>query len=251
MKDFILNKKLYLFLFLLILIISFFCFWIANEKPKERSKKVEVIKNGAGKWEMRVDGSPYFIKGVVFSFSVIGDDPDQQTLRDWSILDLDGNGKNDVAYDSWVDANLNNIQDSDENPVGDWQLLKEMGANTIRIYQMPSSDDRINDHYFYPGARLTFVHPPNKKLYRDLQERFGIMVIVGHFFGEWGIGSKAKWEDGGTDYTDPKQRANLLMNIRVMVEEHKDEPYTLMWLLGNENFSPHDHDHDRDPEVPQ
>ena len=27
-----------------------------------------------------------------------------------------------------------------------------------------------------------------------------------------------------------------------MVEEHKDEPYTLMWVIGNENFNPFDQD---------
>ena len=206
-----------------------------------KPKKVEVIKKDAGQWELQVDGSPFFIKGVVFGVSVVGDDPDAQTLRDWSILDLDQNGKNDIAYDSWVDANLNNKQDPDEKRVGDWQLLKDMNGNTIRLYQMPSADERIDDLYFYKGSRLTFVHPPNKEIYRDLQRRYGIMVIVGHFFGEWGIGSKALWENG-TDYTDPDQRKNILKCVRVMVEEHKDEPYTLMWLLGNENFAPHDND---------
>ncbi|MBU0469320.1 MAG: hypothetical protein KKF78_11035 [Candidatus Omnitrophica bacterium] len=204
-------------------------------------KKVETVRHSQGEWELKVDGEPFIIKGVVYNFSVVGDDPDEQTLRDWSILDLDQNGKNDLAYDSWVDANTNNIQDLDEQAVGDWQLLKDMGANTIRIYQMPSDDKRINDLYVYPGSRLTFVHPPNKEIFRDLEKRFGIMTIVGHFFGEWGIGSDIKWENG-TDYSNPQQRKDLLMNVRVMVEEHKDEPYTLLWLLGNENFNPYDHD---------
>ena len=73
MKDLIVRKELYCFLFLLILVISFFWFWEIREKPK----KVEVVNKGAGQWEMRVDGNPYFIKGVVFNFSVIGDDPDR------------------------------------------------------------------------------------------------------------------------------------------------------------------------------
>lgn len=206
-----------------------------------QSRDVTLARPAPGQWELQVDGQPYFIKGEVFSFSVVGDDPDQGTLRDWSILDLDQNGRNDVAYDSWVDANANNIQDPEEPRKGDWQLLKEMGCNTIRIYQMPSADARLETLYRYPGARLTFFHPPNKELFRDLARRFGIMTIVGHFFGEWTIGSGADWERG-TDYTDPVQRANLLTAIRVMVEEHKDEPYTLLWLLGNENFNPYDHD---------
>jgi len=227
---------------ILLLLLCFILVGCATTAPLSvQPHKVETVKKGPGQWELHVDGKPFFIKGVVFGTSVVGDDPNAQTLRDWSILDLNQNGKNDVAYDSWVDANLNNTQDPDEKPVGDWQLLKDMNANTIRIYQMPSADERIDDIYFYEGARLTFVHPPNKKVYRDLEKRYGIMVIIGHFFGEWGIGSKAFWENG-TDYTDPEQRQNILKCVRVMVEEHKDEPYTLMWLLGNENFAPHDND---------
>jgi len=214
----------------------------ARPLPADASpRKVEVVRRGQGAWELLVDGQSFFVQGVVFGFSVVGDDPDLGTLRDWSVLDLNNNGKNDIAYDSWVDKNGNNRQDPDEPAVGDWQLLKDLGANTIRIYQMPSADARVDGLYFYPGARLTFVHEPNKEIFRDLAGRYGILTIVGHFFGEWGIGSKALWENG-TDYTDPDQRANLLDCVRVMVEEHKDEPYTLMWMLGNENFAPHDND---------
>lgn len=200
-------------------------------------QKVSVVHHGKGKWELLVNNSPYFIKGVVYGFSVVGDDPNVENMRDWSVLDLNQNGKNDLAYDSWVDKNLNNIQDGDEPAVGDWQLLKDLGANTIRIYQMPSDDERIRPFYQSKGLKLTFGHPPDKEIFRDLYSRYGIMVTIGHFFGEWSIGSGAK-AGLGTDYTDPQQRKNLLEGIRVMVEEHKDEPYTLMWVIGNENFNP-------------
>jgi beta-glucuronidase len=206
-----------------------------------KSRDVRVLKHGAGQWELLVDGKPYFVKGVVYNFWVVGDDHNTGTLRDWSVLDTDKNGRVDVGYDSWVDKNRNNVQDADEPAVGDWQLLQEMGANTIRVYQMPSADPRIEHLYIDQGQRLTFAHPPNKEIFRDLYQRYGIMTMVGHFFGEWTIGSGAKWEQG-TDFTDPGQRENLLTGIRVMVEEHKDEPYTLMWVIGNENFNPWDQD---------
>ena len=105
---------------------------------------------------------------------------------------------------------------------------------------MPSDDKRVS-HLYDSSGKITFGHAPNKKLFRDLFENYGIRVVVGHFFGEWTIGSGANWEDG-TDYTDPVQRKNLLNGIRVMVEEHKDESYTLMWMIGNENFTPMDYD---------
>jgi hypothetical protein len=221
-----------------ILILAFFSFVSCSAaKPS----KVEVRKQGPGQWELLVNGKPYFVKGVVYSFTVVGDDSNEGTLRDWAILDLDNNGKIDVAYDSWVDRNGNNLQDPDEPAVGDWQLLKEMGCNTIRVYQLASDDPRLKDTNDFHGARFQFEHPANKVILRDLYARYGIRVIIGHFFGEWTLGSGAKW-DPGTDYTDPQQRQRLLNCVRVMVEEHKDEPYTLLWLLGNENFNPYDHD---------
>jgi beta-glucuronidase len=231
---------------ILSLVLVSFC--IASWASAEPAK-VEVKKRGPGARELLVQGKPYFIKGVLYNFAVVGDDPNTDTLRDWSILDLDQNGRIDTAYDSWVDKNSNNIQDADEPAVGDWQLLKDLGANTIRIYQMPSADPRISDLYQTPGAHLTFGHPANKAIFRDHYKRYGIMVIVGHFFGEWRIGSGASL-DKGTDYSDPLQRQHLLDNVRVMVEEHKDEPYTLMWLIGNENLMPYDNDNaEKDPKA--
>lgn len=203
---------------------------------------VRVKKTDTGDWQLLVDENPYIVKGVVYTFSVVGDDPNENTLRDWMTLDLNENGKNDVAYDTWVDTNGNNQQDDDEPTVGDWQLLKDMGVNTIRIYQMSSDDPRVMGLYTSPGQRLNFAHTSNKEILRDLTENYGIRVIAGHFFGEWTLGSGAVWPKEGTDYTNPEHRENLLTSVRVMVEEHKDEPYILMWMLGNENFNPYDQD---------
>lgn len=214
-----------------------------------KAKVVRTLKHGPGQWELLVNDQPYFIKGVVYSVTVVGDDPSASTLRDWAILDLNKNARNDAAYESWVDANGNNQRDEDEPVVGDWQLLKDMNANTIRVYQMASDDPGVTGLYNTTNTQLTFNHAPNKDMFRDLAQNYGIMVIVGHFFGEWAIGSGADPADG-TDYTDPVQRKNILMSVRVMVEEHKDEPYTLMWLLGNENFMPFDLDNaEKEPEA--
>lgn len=211
--------------------------------------KVELKKHGPGQWELLVNGKPTFIKAVVYNFTVVGDDPGSGTQRGWSMLDLNRNGRNDLAYDSWVDKNLNNVRDKNEPVTGDWQLLKDLGANAIRLYQMPSDDKRIKDYYVDKNMQLTFNHPPDKKMFRDLTKRYGIRIMIGHFFGEWTIGSGASWAKG-TDYTDPLQRQRLLDGIRVMVEEHKDEPYTLLWIIGNENFMPYDNDYaEKNPEA--
>jgi beta-glucuronidase len=215
---------------------------LTGYSPMGRASTVRVEKTGTGDWQLLVDDKPFVVKGVVYKVSVVGDDPGNGTARDWMTLDLNENGKNDVAYDTWVDANRNNRQDDNEPAVGDWRLLKDMGVNTIRIYQMPSDDPRVMGLYLSPGQRLEFGHASNKKILRDLFNRYGIRVVAGHFFGEWTLGSGTTWAEGGTDYTNPRQRKNLLTSVRVMVEEHKDEPYILMWMLGNENFNPYDQD---------
>jgi beta-glucuronidase len=96
--------------------------------------------------------------------------------------------------------------------VGDFELLKEMGVNTLRIY-----------HHGY-----------NKKLFQDLFQTYGIRVMMGDFLGAYTIGSDAEWA-AGTDYRDKGQQERMLASVRQMVEEYKDEPYILFWVLGNEN----------------
>ena len=98
------------------------------EKGYCASDVVKVVQHGPGQWQLMVNDKPYFIKGMVYNYTVVGDDPNVQTLRDWAIVDINNNGKIDVAYDSWVDKNYNNIQDEDELAVGDWQLMKDMGV---------------------------------------------------------------------------------------------------------------------------
>ena len=174
--------------------------------------KVDLVKYENSQWQLRVEGKPYIIKGIAYSPTKIGQSPDDGTLQDWMQEDDNHNGKIDGPYDSWVDKNWNNIQDSDEPTVGDFQLLKEMGCNTIRLYH----------------------HASNKELLRDLYNRFGIMVIMGDLLGAYTVGSGANWYEG-TDYKNPEHRKNMLESVKKMVEDFKDEPYVLFWILGNEN----------------
>lgn len=174
--------------------------------------RVDLVKYKNGHWQLRVEGKPYFIKGVAYSPSKIGQSPDEGTLDDWMQADYNNNGRIDGPYDSWVDKNYNNVQDADEEVVGDFELLKEMGCNTIRLYH----------------------HASNKELLRDLYNRYGIMVIMGDLLGAYTVGSGASWYEG-TDYENPDHRKNMMESARKMVEEFKDEPYVLFWMLGNEN----------------
>jgi beta-glucuronidase len=145
----------------------------------------------------------------------VGKTPDDGSWvvhRDWMLADQNKNGKIDGPYDSWVGAYLDGKLVQKGPVVGDFQLLKDMGVNTLRLY-----------HHGY-----------NKALLSDLFHTYGIRVIMGDFLGAYTIGSDAEWNTG-TDYRDPDQQKRMLESVRQMVEEYKNEPYILFWVLGNEN----------------
>jgi len=174
--------------------------------------KVDIVKYKNGHWRLRVEGRPYIVKGIGYTPNKIGQSPDEGTLDDWMQADYNNNGKIDGPYDSWVDKNYNNIQDKDEEAIGDFELLRQMHCNTIRLYH----------------------HASNKELLNDLYERYGIMVIMGDLLGAYTVGSGADWYEG-TDYENPEHRKNMMESVKSMVEKFKDEPYVLFWMLGNEN----------------
>jgi beta-glucuronidase len=176
--------------------------------------KVKVVRYANGHWQLLVEGKPYLIRGITYAPTMIGQSPDQGTLGNWMEEDFDQNKKIDGPYDAWVDKNNNQVQDPDEISSGDFPLMQEMGVNTIRLYHHP--------------AKIS------KELMRELFQNYGIRVIVGDFLGVYTIGSGAKWSDG-TNYSNPEQRKNMLESVKQMVEEFKDEPWVLFWLLGNEN----------------
>lgn len=176
--------------------------------------KVRLVQYTNGHWQLTVDGNPYVIKGITYAPTKVGQSPDKGTITNWMTDDFNKNELIDGPHEAWVDKNFNNIQDSDEPVVGDFQLMKEMGANTLRIYHQPME--------------------PDKKLLRELFEKYGIRVIMGDFLGKYTLGSGASWSDG-TDYENPEHQKNMMASVAKMVNDHKDEPYMLFWLLGNEN----------------
>jgi Glycosyl hydrolases family 2, TIM barrel domain len=195
-------------------------------KPVDLSK-LDVVKTIGGPkvqlkqfsnrhWQFLVDGKPFPIKAVTYSVTPVGASPDRGTWnpsRGWQEVDSDKNGIHDGFFESYVDKNNNNKKDNDEPAVGDATLLKELGANSLRAY-----------HHLY-----------DKELMRRLYKDYGLYVICGDLLGGYAVGSGATWADG-TDYNNPVQRAAMLESVRKMVTEFKDEPYILMWMLGNENI---------------
>ncbi|MFH1791577.1 MAG: glycoside hydrolase family 2 TIM barrel-domain containing protein [Candidatus Omnitrophota bacterium] len=175
---------------------------------------VKLLNYESGDWQFMVNGKPFIVKAVAYTPAKIGQSPDEGTLEDWMNADYNGNGRIDGPYDAWVDKNKNSLQDADEPDAGDFKLMKDMGVNTVRIY-----DHKLNS---------------NKVLLRKMHEEYDFMVIMGDVFGAYAVGSGASWYRG-TNYADPAHRERLKNRVREMVEEYKDEPYILMWMIGNEN----------------
>jgi beta-glucuronidase len=176
---------------------------------------VRFVKYESGHWQLLVDNKPFFIKGMAYMPTKVGQSPDDGTLVDWMQEDDNHDGNIAAPYEAWGDKYGDNKRHADEPAVGDFQLMKDMGVNTLRIY-----------YQTYMKSDKAFL----EKMY-DL---YGFKVAMSNFLGKYAVGSGASWSEG-TDYTNPVQQKNMMDYVRQMVMEFKDEPYILMWILGNEN----------------
>ena len=186
----------------------------AGVKKRIGSGKVHLIQYNNDDWQLLVEGKPYIIKGITYAPTKTGQSPDDGTLENWMQEDINKNGRIDGPYDAFIDENKNNLQDPAETAVGDFKLMQSMGVNTIRLYHHPLEI--------------------NKELMRDMYKTYGIRVIMGDFLGKYAIGSGAAWNPG-TNYNNEEHKKNMIASVTKMVNEFKDEPYILFWLLGNEN----------------
>jgi beta-glucuronidase len=168
--------------------------------------RVKLVEYNNGHWALFVDNKPYWIKGLAWGLTKIGQSPDLQNMTPWELSNDPEPWKT-----TWWDKNRNNRRDPGEDTT-DLELLRNLGVNTLRIYY------RMN----------------NKAALRNLYEKAGIMAMLGVAFGAYALDSGATWEQG-TDYSDPRQQQRMLEEVEAMVREHKDEPYVLAWCLGNEN----------------
>lgn len=176
--------------------------------------EITLVKYENGDWQMQKNGKPMMLKAITYGPTKVGESPHEGTLKDWMVQDTNNNGIIDAPFEAWVDKNGNNIQEKSEKTAGDFQLMKQMGVNSIRLYHQP--------------------YKLNKQLCRQLYEKYGIYILLGDFLGKYAIGSGASWEEG-TDYDNEEHQENMLKSVREMVLTHKDEPYVAVWILGNEN----------------
>lgn len=104
-------------------------------------------------------------------------------------------------YDWWSDPNKPWIIDG--------KLMKEMGVNTVRIYQPGSDPEKV------------------KVVIRDLYNLYGIRTILGNWLGFW--------EYPCPFYGDKAFQDKVKQEVVDMVNNYKDEPGILLWVMGNEN----------------
>ncbi len=90
-------------------------------------------------------------------------------------------------------------------------LLQSLGVNVIRQY--------------------TGVQP---RWITYIYEKYGIYTMLNHSFGRYGLTLESTWIPN-TEYSDPRTRETLLSEVNTMVEEYKETPGLLLYLLGNEN----------------
>ncbi|MCX5701148.1 MAG: hypothetical protein NTZ63_06385 [Candidatus Omnitrophica bacterium] len=127
-----------------------------------------------------VNNKPFLVKGVCYSPIPIGQNHE---------------------YDWWSDPNKSWLVDG--------KLMKDMGVNTIRLYQ---SHEDINEV---------------KQVIRDMYEKFGIRTVIGDWLGFW--------EYPCPFYGDKRFQERVKKGVLEMVTQLKDEPGVLLWTLGNEN----------------
>lgn len=141
---------------------------------------VYIRQSGNKHYRLIVSGQPYIVKGVCYNPIPIG-----QTYE----------------YDWWSDPNKPWIVDG--------KLMKEMGVNTVRLYQSHEDIEEV------------------KRVIRDLYEKYGIRTIIGSWLGFW--------EYPCPFYGDKKFQEKIKREVIGMVNSLKDEPGILLWILGNEN----------------
>ncbi|HPT07993.1 MAG TPA: glycoside hydrolase family 2 TIM barrel-domain containing protein [Candidatus Omnitrophota bacterium] len=148
--------------------------------PQAKPNKVSIKTLPNKSYQLLVNGKPFIVKGVCYSPIPIGKNHE---------------------YDWWSDPAKPWITDG--------KLMKEMGINTIRIYQTGENPEAV------------------KQVIRDLYSLYGIRVILGHWLGFW--------EYPCPLYGDKRFQDRIKQEVVDMVMLYKDEPGVLFWTLGNEN----------------
>ncbi|MBU0510077.1 MAG: hypothetical protein KKD28_12420 [Chloroflexi bacterium] len=136
--------------------------------------------------QILVNGDPFTVKGVGYAPTPIGGDPETTT-----------------PHGDYFTPDYSAIYNRD------LPLLRQMGANTIRIWG-----------WKYNGNHSDFLDAAHNNGTRT------IYVIVSY------------WLDASRDISDPTVRQAIVAEFTQMVAIHKNHPAVLMWAIGNELNAP-------------
>ncbi len=162
------------------LVIGFLAFFLLGASSVPKPSKVTVKKFKNSRYELLVNNKNYIVRGVCYNPVPVGENHE---------------------YDWWTDL---------AKPwIADGKLMKEMGVNTIRIYQLSSNPDAV------------------RAVIRDFYNLYGIRVMLGNWLGFWNYPCPF--------YGDKNFQAQVKSEVLEMVKLYKDEPGVLFWVLGNEN----------------
>lgn len=150
-----------------------------------QSNKVSVVKDDSG-MKLVVNGKDFMVNGVNWDYVPIG-----STITDAGIW---------AKSDDIIRAALD----------GEMPLLKNMGVNAIRTYNLPPK-------------WITYIY-----------ENYGIYTMLNITFGAYGLTINGAWTPQ-TNYADPATREVLMAEAIDMANTYKDTPGLLLYMIGNEN----------------
>lgn len=134
---------------------------------------------------------------------IVNDEPLMVNGMNWDYFPIGTN----YNYSIWTESD-DFIRVALDHEMG---LLKNMGVNAIRVYTG------------IPARWITYIY-----------EKYGIHTMLNHSFGRYGLTLDGAWVPN-TEYSDERTRELLLKEVTELVQEYKDTPGLLLYLLGNEN----------------
>ncbi|NRA50510.1 MAG: glycosidase, partial [Phaeodactylibacter sp.] len=122
-----------------------------------------------------------------------------------------------------------------------WDYIP-IGTNTVNAEFWKKSDDVIKAGL---DAEMSLLQNMNVNVIRQytgvparwikyIYENYGIYTMLNHSFGRYGLTLDGVWTPV-TLYDNPRTQEYLMEEVTTLVEEYKNTPGLLLYLLGNEN----------------
>ena len=198
---------------------------------KKRRRRKKKRGQGASRLFVKVKGrqlladfdkdnlfEPYFIKGVNYNPMPVGRHP------------------NDRGWEAPEEERPDNIFDDEQRLRRDFELLKKMGCNTIRLWKADSTF--LKGRNRYPN-RMT-------KKTLDLAEKYGLKVIAGFWINtKPSYCRRSRRIYKGLKFSKANTQKKTKRSFLRFINKFKRHPAILFWAIGNgknEHFDSMDFD---------